>query len=44
MTIFDFDYVQATNNKKLVYLIWPEVLIINKYRPDENNVFFKYVW
>lgn len=39
MTIFDFDYVQATYKKKLVYLVWPEVLIINKYRPDENNVF-----
>lgn len=44
MTIFDFDFVQATYKKKLVYLVWPEVLIINKYRPDENNVFLKYVW
>lgn len=39
MTIFDFDFVQATYKKKLVYLVWPEVLIINKYRPDENNAF-----
>lgn len=45
MTIFDFDYVQATyKKKKLVYLVWPEVLIINKYRPDKNNVSLKYVW
>lgn len=32
-------YKQLTK-KKLVYLVWPEVLIINKYRPGENNVFF----